>query len=70
MSDQRLMMDISESISHLSHGQLIEIGQMIYDENPEHLRHKSNDGTNVILNRLKIKTLKNIWNYIQSKLTI
>ena len=64
------MMNISETISLMNNDQLWEIGKMIHDENPDHLKHKSKHGTNVILNKLSEEIIKNIWEFIQAKLTI
>ena len=61
------MRNIADVVPHMSVNDLRYIGKLIYNENPELLKHRATDGTNVILNRLSSETIDIIWGFIKAR---
>lgn len=58
---------IRDAIYRMNDDQLHEIGKILYQDNPDHLKHESKDGTNVLLNNLPPHVIDRLLNYIKIK---
>ena len=57
---------IKHSINSMTHEQLCDIGEIIYKDNPENFKYETNEGTNILLNKLSKTTIDNIVFYIEN----
>lgn len=59
---------IKHVVNSMTHEQLYKIGEIIYNENPDNFKFETNEGNNIILNKLSKTTIDSILFYIDNQM--